>query len=98
MGIKRLEMWKAYSERTGKESIADYLIVGDLIADSLIVHIRSHMPLETDKPQYLQLEEVQGYSYDLAKILKPVFLTFTECNGQWRFHGACYKWETINRL
>lgn len=90
-------MWKAYSKRTGKK-IADYLIVGDLIAEDLITHIRNHMPLETDKPKYLQLKEVQGYSYDLARALKAIYPTFAECDNIWRFYGFCFKWETINRF
>ena len=98
MSIRALAAWKLYSERTGKKNIADYLIVGDLIAEDLITHIRNHMPLETDKPDYLQLDEVQGYSYDLARALRPIYPTFTAYGSQWRFHGACFKWETINRL
>lgn len=98
MSIRTLAAWALYSERTGKKNIADYLIVGDLITEDLIAYIRNRMPLETDKPKYLQLEDVQGYSYDLARILKPIYPTFTECDSQWRFHGACFKWETINRF
>lgn len=98
MSIRTLAAWELYSERTGEKDISGYLIAGDLIAEDLIIHIRNHMPLETDKPDYLQLEDVQGYSYDLARILKPIYPTFTACSNQWRFHGACFKWETINRF
>lgn len=98
MSIRTLAAWKAYSERTGEKDISSFLNVGDLIAENLLTHIRSHMPLETDKPNYLQLKKVQGYSYNIAKALKPVFPTFVEYNNQWRYYGACFKWETINKF
>ncbi|MCM1224697.1 MAG: hypothetical protein NC548_60640 [Lachnospiraceae bacterium] len=97
-GIRTSAMWKAYAERTGEKDISSYLNVGDLIAEDLISYIRKHMPLETDKPNYLQLSEAQGYSYDLARVLQPVYPTFAECNSQWRFYGFCFRYETINRL
>ena len=95
---RTLEMWTSFTDHTGRRNIADYLIVGDMVTEDLITHIRNHMTLETDKPKYLQLEDVQGYSYDLARALKPIYPTFTAYGSQWRFHGACFKWETINRF
>lgn len=71
--------------------------VGDIVSADFITHIRKHMPLETDKPNYVQVNDVQGYYYDLVRALKPVYPTFAECGGQWRYYGVCHKWETINR-
>lgn len=98
MNIKRLEMWTLFTDQTGRRNIAEYLIVGDMVTEDLIAYIREHMPLETDKPKYLQLKDVQGYSYNLARALSPLYPTFTAYGSQWRFHGACFKFETINRF
>jgi len=98
MATRTLAAWELYSERTGGKDISNYLIAGDLVEEDLVIHIKNHMPLETDKPNYLQLEDVQGYSYDLARALKPAYPTFAECGGQWRYYGACVKWGAINRL
>ncbi len=98
MGIRTLAAWGLYSERTGEKGISNYLNAGDIVSADLIIHIRNHMPLETNKPNYLQLEDVQGYSYDLARALKPIYPTFAESGGKWRYYGTCFKWGTINRL
>ena len=93
---RTLEMWKLFMERTGNKNISDYLLAGDIVTEDLIDYIRNHMPLETDKYDYLQLDEIQGYCYDLGLVLRPVHPTFAACNAQWRYYGNCYKWETIN--
>ena len=95
---RTLEMWKLFMERTGKKSIGDYLLVGNLVSEDLFDYIRNHMPLETDTPNYVQLDDVQGHCYDLGLVLRPVFPTFAEYDTQWRYYGNCYKWETINRF
>lgn len=94
---RTLEMWKTYSNRTGDKNIADYLFVGDIITTDLIIHIRNHMTLESDRPNYIQLSEIQDYYFDFSRSLKPAYHTFSECDNKWRYHGVCYKWETINR-
>ena len=94
---RSLEMWKAYLDRTGNHNIGDYFIIGDVISTDLIDYIRMNMSLESDTPNYIQIKEVQGYYYDLSRALRPVYHTFSECDNQWRYHGICHKWETINR-
>lgn len=81
-----------------QNDIFNYLNAGDIVTADLIIHIRNHIPLETDKPNYLQLKDVQGYSYDLARVLKPIYPTFTECGGIWRYCGRCFQFETINKF
>lgn len=98
MNMRTLEMWKIYMENTGKKNITDYFIRGDVVNGSVLDYVRENMPLETDKPDYVQLDDVQGYHYDLARALKPVYPTFAECGGQWRYYGCCCKFETVNRL
>ena len=60
MSIRTLAAWELYTERTGEKDISNYLNVGDVIAEDLIIHIRNYMPSETDTPEYLQLENIQG--------------------------------------
>ena len=95
---RTLAMWKAFMERTGNKNIVNHLLVGDLITEDLIDYIRNHMPLETDKIDYFQLKEISFYNYDISRALRPVYPTFVACNARWRYHGNCYKWETINRF
>ena len=94
---KSLEMWKVYLDHTNNHNISDYFIVGNVISTDLIDYIRMNMSLESDTPNYIQIKEIQGYYYDLSSALKPVYHTFSECDNQWRYHGICYKWESINR-
>lgn len=94
---RTLEMWKLFMARTGNKNIVDYLIYGDKVTTDMISYIREHMPLETDKQNYVQVNDIQGYYYDLARALRPVFPTFAECNQQWRYYGVCYKFENTNR-
>ncbi len=98
MDMRTLKMWKMYMENTGKKSITDYFIHGDVADSGVIEYVRKDMPLETDRTDYLQIHDVQGYHYDLARALRPVYPTFAECGGQWRYYGCCCKFETINRL
>ena len=95
---RTLEMWKAFMERTDNKNITDYLIIGDVVTEDLIDYIRIHIPLETDKIDYLQLKEIQYYSYDISRALRPVYSTFAECGGIWKYYGACFRFETINRF
>lgn len=95
---RTLEAWKAFTGRTGKQNITDYFIYSDILTADVISYIRAHMPLETDKSNFVQVNDIQGYCYDLAKALRPVFPTFAECGGQWRYYRVYYKWETINRF
>ena len=94
---KTLENWKMFMERTGKKNTADYFNVGDVVNADLIDYIRANIPLETDTPDYIQLSKIQAYYYDIARTLRPVYYTFSEYDNEWRYHGICYKWETINR-
>ena len=94
---RSLEMWKAYLDRTGNHNIGDYFIIGDVISTDLIDYIRMNMSLESDTLSYIQIKEIQGYYYDLSGALKPIFHTFSGCDNQWRYHGICHKWESINR-
>lgn len=98
MNMRTLEMWRIYIENTGKKNITDYFIRGDVVNDDVISFIRMDMPLETDKANYVQVNDVQGYCYDPARALRPIYPTFAECSGQWRYLGCCYKFETTNRF
>lgn len=94
---RTLENWITFMEHTNKKNLADYLIIGDVISIDLIEFIRTHMKLETDIPDYIQIKEIQGYYFDISQILKPVYHTFSAYDNKWRYHGICYKWEMINR-
>lgn len=94
---KTLEMWKTY-DRTGEKDISAYLHIGDILTADLIDYIKSHMQIKTNRASYIQISEPEYYSYDIARILRPVYPTFAECGGIWRFYGFCYQFETINRF
>lgn len=95
---RTLEMWKLFMERTSNKNVVDYLLVGDIVTEDLIDYIRNHMPLETNEIDYLQLKEIQYYSYDISRALRPVYPTFAAYGARWRYHENCYKWETVNRF
>lgn len=96
--IKTLDGWCEFSDRTGMESIYDYLRKGDIVSEDTIHHLISHMPPRTYNGHYLQIDEPCGYAYDLAHHLKPIFWTFAKSGDDaWRFYGKCHEYETINK-
>ena len=57
---RTLEAWKAFTGRTGRQTITDYFTYGNIVTADVISYIRAHMPLETDKPNYVQVNDIQG--------------------------------------
>lgn len=79
-----------------QKNIRHYFTHGDVVNTDLIDYIRGRMQLEMDKPDYVQVDEIQDYCYDGVRALGAIFPSFAECSGQWRYYGACYKWESVN--
>lgn len=97
MSIRTLAAWELYSERTGETDISSYLNVGDIVSEDLVYGIMDISPEDTPPVSYVQTAEPFGYSYDLGAVLRPIFATFAECSGVWRYYGHCFQFETINR-
>lgn len=97
MSIRTLAAWKLYSERTGEKDISNYLNVGDIISADLAYSIMGVLSEGTPLVSYFQTATPFAYSYDLGAVLRPIFATFAECSGKWRYCGHCFQFETINR-
>ena len=97
MSIRTLAAWKLYSERTGEKEISNYLNVGDIISTDLAYSLMGVLSEGTPPVSYFQTAEPFSYSYDLGALLRPIFATFAECSGIWRYYGHCFQFESINR-
>ena len=97
MNKKTLDGFKLYSSITGRGDAAAYLSKGDIVSNELFKHLKHTMPLITDSRYCLQLGEPLDYAYTPGLHLKPLYMTFTEFKGAWRFHGLCFKNETIDK-
>jgi len=95
--IKTLNGWREYSCRTGKESIYDYLNKGDIVSKDLVDNLKDMLPLRAMSNGYLQVGEPYNYVYDIARKLRPTFMTFAEHNNHWRYYGNCVAWETVDK-
>lgn len=71
---------------------------GDIIVSSdLICHLKDTLPVVTEAKHYLQLGEAADYAFTLDRRLEPIYVTFTEFEGEWRYHGHCFKNGTIDQ-
>lgn len=95
--IKDLKDWYEFSDRTGKESIYDYLHVGDIVAEDIVDNFINLLPPRAISHGFLQVGEPHSHAYDGARALKPTFMTFAKCDGHWRYYGNCFAWETVDR-
>lgn len=95
--IKTLDGWCAFSERTGKESIYDYLRKGDIVSEDLVDNFMNVLPPRAMSYGYLQVGEPYNHIFDIDRRLRPTFMTFSKCDGKWRFYGNCFAWETIDK-
>lgn len=95
--IKTLDGWCEFSDCTGKESIYDYLCVGDIVSEDIVDNFKDMLPPRVMSQGYLQVGEPYNHIYDVDRRLRPTYMTFAECGGQWRYYGNCFAWETIDR-
>ena len=97
--VKSLDGWTEFADRTGKENILDYLSKGDIVSEDLVDNFMDMLPPRAMSSGYLQVGEPHSYVYDIDHRLKPTFMTFakSKCDGQWRFYGNCFAYETIDR-
>lgn len=95
--MKTLKGWCEFSDRTGKESIYDYLRVGDIVAEDIVDNFMNMLPPRAMSSGYLQIGETYSHVYDNSRALRPTYMTFAKCDGQWRFYGNCFAYETVDR-
>ncbi len=95
--IKTLDGWAEFADRTGRESIYDYLRKGDIVSEDIVDNFMDMLPPRAMSHGYLQAGEPYSYAYDIDRRLRPTFMTFAKCDGQWRFYGNCFAWETVDR-
>ena len=95
--IKTLDGWCSFSDRTGKESIYDYLRKGDIVSEDIVDNFMNILPPRAMSYGYLQVGEPYNHVYDSSRALRPIFMTFAKCDGQWRYYGNCFAYETIDR-
>jgi len=97
MNEKTLDGFKHYASIIRDADAAAYLSKGDIISHGLFEHLKHTMPLITDSRYCLQLGEPLDYAYTPGLHLKPLYMTFTKFKGAWRYHGLCFKNETIDK-
>lgn len=95
--IKTLDGWREFSDRTGRESIYDYLCKGDIVSEDIVGSFMNTLPPRAMSYGYLQVEEPHSYVYDIDHRLRPVFMTFAKSDGHWRFYGNCFAYETVDK-
>lgn len=95
--IKRLDGWGEFANRTGKESIYYYLQKGDIVSEDIVDNFTNILPLRAISHRYLQVGEAYDHVYDLDGRLRVIYMTFAKCDGQWRYYGNCFVWETVDK-
>ena len=95
--IKTLDGWYRFSDRTGKESIYDYLHKGDIVSEDIVDNFMDMLPPRAMSYGYLQVGETYSHVYDIDHRLRPTYMTFAKCDGVWRYYGNCFVYETIDR-
>lgn len=70
---------------------------GDILEPDFIHGLKGVMPTVTDTKHCLQLGEAADYAYTPGCRLKPLYHTFAEFKGEWRYYGCCFKNETIDK-
>ena len=95
--IKTLKDWYKFSDRTGKGSIYDYLRVGDIVAEDIVDNFMNMLPPRAMLHGFLQVGEPYSHVYDNSRALRPTYMTFAKCDGQWRYYGNCFAYETVDR-
>ena len=95
--IKTLDGWYKFSDRTGKGSIYDYLQKGDIVSEDIIDNFMNLLPPRALSYRFLQVGEAYSHAYDIDRRLRPTYMTFAKSDGQWRFYGNCFSYETVDR-
>lgn len=95
--IKTLDGWCEFSDRTGKESIYDYLNLGDIVSEDIVDNFMDMLPPRAMSFGYLQVGEAYDHIYDIEGRLRALYMTFAKYDGQWRYYGNCFEWETVDK-
>ena len=95
--VKTLDGWTEFADRTGMESIYAYLNKGDIVSEDLVDNFMDMLPPRAMSHNFLQVGEPHSHVYDIDHRLKPTYMTFARRDGQWRFYGCCFAYETIDR-
>lgn len=95
--IKSLGGWYAFSDRTKRESIYDYLNKGDIVSEDIVDYFLDLLPPRAMGKNYLQVGEPYKHVFDIDGRFRPTFMTFTRGENGWRYAGNCFDYETIDR-
>jgi hypothetical protein len=95
--IKTINGWCEFSDRTGKESIYDYLNKGDIVSEDIVDNFMNMLPPRVMLCGFLQVGEPYSHVYDISRALRPTYMNFAKCGGHWRYYGNCFAYETIDR-
>lgn len=97
MNEKTLDGFKYYSSITGNTDVTAYLNKSDTVSPDFIEYLKGSLPLITESKYCLQLGEPLDYSYTPDGHLEPLYMTFSEFKGVWRYLGLCFRNETIDQ-
>lgn len=95
--IKSLDGWTEFADRTGQESIYDFLSKGDIVSEDIVNNFMDIMPPRAMGKNYLQVGEPYNHVFDIDGRMRPTFMTFCRGENGWRFCGNCFAYETIDR-
>lgn len=95
--IKTLDGWCEFANRTGKESIYEYLRKGDIVSEDIVDNFMNRLPPKAMSHRYLQVGEPYDHVYDIDGRLRAIYMTFAKCDGQWWYYGNCFLWETVDK-
>lgn len=68
--IKTLESWCEFADRTGKESIYDYLNKGDIVSEDIVDNFKDILSSRAMPCGYLQVGEPDSHIYDISHSLR----------------------------
>lgn len=94
---KTLDGFKLYSSITANGDAAAYLCKCDIVSQDLVEYLKRTMPLITESKCCLQFGGVIDYAYTLDRRLEPLYMTFSEFKGIWRYLGGCFKYGTLDQ-
>ena len=90
LGRKELNLNIKVACQCSTGSIYDYLNKGDIVSEDIVDNFMDMLPPRAMSYGYLQVGEPFNYVYDIEHRLRPTYVTFAKCNGQWMYYGNCF--------
>lgn len=93
--IKSMQSW----HDSGLGTFDEYFSPGDTVAEDVVYYFLDIVPPAVFGKGYLQVGEAHNTEYDPEQgRMRSTFVTFRKENGEWKFTGYCFLYETKNRV